>query len=58
MSEKIGLLGWRLRPGKEGKNTPTCDDPPREPQTHNLDGLNTSPALATGELWNYKSLVK
>jgi len=28
-------LGWRLGPGKGGQNTPTCDQPLKEPQTQN-----------------------
>ena len=69
MSKKIGSLDWRLRPGKVGQPPPTCDAPPKRPQTQNwqkgfsvetrwlaesVDALNTSLALRTGELWNYK----
>jgi len=66
MSEKIGPLNWRLRPGKVGQPLPTCDArPPQEnpkPKleiffsvetrclAESVDGLNTSLALANGEL--------
>jgi len=33
--QKLGLLDWRLRPGKLGQKQPTYDAPPRVPQTQN-----------------------
>jgi len=35
LSQKLGLLDWRLRPGKLGQQQPTCDAPRRVPQTQN-----------------------
>jgi len=69
-SEKIGSLDWHLGPGEVAKNTPLVTPPQENPKPKKIfsvetgrlaesaDGLNTSLALTTGELWNYKSLNK
>ena len=65
MAQWVGVQG-RPRVAIKSKNTLTCSGPPREPQTANeklfvsistrrlaesVEGLNSSLALASGDLW-------
>jgi len=68
MGQLVGAQG-QVKVAKKMQNTPTCDVPPSKRQTKNkniffmltrrlaesVDGLNSSLALAAGDLWPKKA---
>jgi len=72
LSEKIGSLHWRVRPGIVAQNAPACGAPQENPKpktekifsvetrchAESLDGLNTSRATGYWRVMELQSLVK